>query len=71
MVMLDIPFSPDKTTHWVIRVPNIGLQTFPSRDAALKFAMDFAKRQSALVYISVEGADGRWRLFDADLQTIA
>jgi hypothetical protein len=74
MVLLDIPFQPDATACWRISVPGEGLRIFADRPAALRFAMDLAKKQDEtmghVTYISLEGADGRWRLFDANFRTV-
>jgi len=74
MVLLDIPFQPDATACWRISVPGEDVRLFASRHAALRFAMDLARKQDetagSVTYISLEGADGRWRLFDANFRTV-
>jgi len=69
--VFDIPFRvPDNV--WTIALPSGEQQTFPTRHDAVRFAARQASRFTAVdgsrVYLSIEGEDGVWRLFGADLK---
>ncbi|WP_158880895.1 DUF2188 domain-containing protein [Rhodanobacter sp. L36] len=71
MKLIEIPFRPDATRGWTVPVPGDGEKRFGSREQALAFAVNLAKVQRTKAvdesYLCVEGADGQWRLFTADL----
>jgi hypothetical protein len=69
--LIEIPFRPDRDHGWTIPIPGDGEKQFCSRDDAMEFALNLAKgtraTKDADSYLCVEGADGQWRLFTADL----
>jgi hypothetical protein len=75
MLLFDIAFAPNQTRCWDVHVPGDGQQSFASREAAIKYAMEQARNRtlqgSTDAFISIEGADGKWRIFDADFKPVA
>ncbi len=72
MVTFKIPFEAERDAIWRVLVGcHADRQTFSSRLAAIRFAMQRAAsvarttREEARVVI--EGADGHWRRFDASM----
>lgn len=74
MTIFDIPYDPNADQRWTLPVPGDGERAFESRDAAMKFAMEIARKQEdngdGATYICVEGGDRRWRLFDRDFKSV-
>jgi hypothetical protein len=67
MIIYDIPYSPIPAGAFVVNSSHDGAQKFPSRTDALRFAIEAALRagdRGEVATINIEGADGRWRLFD-------
>ncbi|MEO7050983.1 MAG: DUF2188 domain-containing protein [Rhodanobacter sp.] len=71
MNLIEIPFAPDASHGWTIPIPGDGEKQFSSRENALAFARtlsrDVEMQSGNRSYLCVEGADGKWRLFTADL----
>ncbi|MEO6799771.1 MAG: hypothetical protein ABI178_07535 [Rhodanobacter sp.] len=74
MDMIEIPYRAEGTKGWTIPIPGDGERQFASREEAMAFALTLAKEQSVATakpsYLCVEGGDGRWRLFTADLMPV-
>lgn len=74
MKIFDIPLHADRPNGWVVPIPGDGEETFGSRNDAIGYAMVLARKQEARrdepSFVCVEGADGRWRLFDSNMQAI-
>lgn len=72
MEFIEIPYSPRGPEGWTIPIPGDGERQFASRDDAMAFALTLAQKHAVVTakpsYLCVEGGDGRWRLFTADLQ---
>lgn len=71
MFFHDVPFDGDPTGVWVLEAMNGFARRFTSRFAALAFATDDAAQRTRAgdaVIIRVEGADGVWRAFDAQIK---
>lgn len=72
MLVFDIPFRPPHNDAWMIALPTGEQHVFPTRHDAVKFAARQAARftscDGARAYLSIEGEDGVWRLFGADLK---
>jgi hypothetical protein len=70
MLVFDIPFQPPDGT-WRIETPSGHGQSFQGRHQAVQFAAREAARlalSTGGAYLSIEGEDGRWRLFGPDLK---
>lgn len=71
MALFEIPYNSDEDDSWKIPIPGDGCQQFRSRDEALAFALKLTKERQSMEdgsnYLCVEGGDGIWRLFTADL----
>lgn len=70
MVTFKIPFEAEHDAVWRVLVGNDpACQTFPTRLAAIRFAMQraasLAQASREETRIVIEGADGHWRRFDA------
>jgi hypothetical protein len=74
MKVFDIPLDADSSHGWIVPIPGDGEETFESREAAIGFAAELAHKQLAAYeepsFVCVEGADGRWRLFDANMKPV-
>lgn len=71
MFFHDVPFEGSPVGAWVLNMQDGLVRCFRSRHAALAFASDDAAEQErcgAKVAIRVEGADGVWRTFDAQMK---
>lgn len=72
MEMIEVPYSAEGTQGWTIPIPGDGERQFASRGDALEFALMLVKKHPTNTaeqdYLCVEGGDGRWRLFTADLK---
>jgi len=67
MIFFDIPYSPAQMGTWSVDVSNDGSPEFNSRHEALRFAVSSALRAQQwgeTSLITIEGVDGRWRMFD-------
>jgi hypothetical protein len=74
MVIYDVPYQPVPDGNWTVKASDDGQKAFPTRNDALRFAIDAAldaHRHGDDAAISIEGADGRWRLFDERAKGIA
>jgi hypothetical protein len=75
MKVFDIPYSPDAAAAWCIPIPGDGEKHFDQRADALEFARTLTRKLEqggdGPNFICVEGADGRWRLFDSDFKPAA
>lgn len=71
MALIEIPYDSEGAGGWKIPIPGVGCRQFSSREAALTFALKLAKEGRSTTaqpsYLCVEGGDGKWRLFTADL----
>jgi len=72
LLVFDIPFRVSDNETWTIALPTGEQHAFPTRHDAVKFAARQAARLtspgSRQAYLSIEGEDGVWRLFGADLK---
>jgi len=67
MIIFDIPFAPLRHGGWSVGACNNGRSKFKSRIDALRFAINAAlevQQQGDDALITIEGVDGRWRMFD-------
>lgn len=67
-LLLDVPFHPGPDGFTVLLGED--RHDFSTRLKAMKFAMDLARThvlRGGAAFVSVEGADGQWRLFKPDL----
>ncbi len=67
MVTYDVPYQPVPDGHWAVKSSADGQRRFLTRTDALRFAMGAAldaRQHGDTAAIAIEGADGRWRLFD-------
>lgn len=78
MEFIEVPYSAEGPKGWTIPIPGDGERRFASRDDAMGFALTLVKASPENgengvepSYLCVEGGDGRWRLFTADLQPAA
>ena len=74
MIIFDIPYAPSRQGEWSVEVSNEGHSEFKSRKDALRFAVRSAVRaqqQGDDTRITIEGGDGRWRLFDHHAKGVA
>ncbi|HVI55309.1 MAG TPA: hypothetical protein VM621_09680 [Luteibacter sp.] len=62
----EIPYHPDESHSWPLRVDGVVLSRFDSRFEALRSAVNRASAEGGDVSIGVEGADGIWRPFGSD-----
>jgi Uncharacterized protein conserved in bacteria (DUF2188) len=71
MELIEIPYNPDEAHNWKIPIPGDGCQKFSTREEAMAFALQLAKKivskSAEPSYLCVEGGDGQWRLFTPDL----
>ncbi|UPG88277.1 DUF2188 domain-containing protein [Luteibacter aegosomaticola] len=70
MLVFDIPLHPPDDT-WHVSHPNGSCLTFGARHAAVTFAAKLAARFDGTkggAYLSIEGEDGKWRLFTPELK---
>lgn len=74
MLIIDIPFAPDRGARWTIAIGRELRRSFASRTDAVQFAADEAERihriENRSVVINIEGADGLWRPFRTSLESI-
>jgi hypothetical protein len=74
MLIIDIPFAPDRGAHWTIAIGGKHRRSFATRKDAVQFAADEAERihriENRSVVINIEGADGLWRPFRTSLESI-
>jgi hypothetical protein len=72
MFVFDIPFRPQQDETWAVTHPAGSCHRFCARHDAVRFAAKEAARLAGLegkkVLLSIEGEDGRWRLFGPDLK---
>jgi hypothetical protein len=72
MFVFDIPFRAPHAKAWTIDLPSGEHHVFQTRHDAVRFAARqasrFASSEGSRAYISIEGEDGVWRLFGADLK---
>jgi hypothetical protein len=71
MLVFDIPLHAPDGGDWVVALQSGETRTFPSRSEAVKFAAKEVMRASAAgiqAYLSIQGDDGKWRLFGPDLK---
>ena len=69
MIVFDIPLLPAHDA-WNVDLPS-GSRRFFTRHEALQFAAAEASRltrSGQCAFLSIEGSDGRWRLFGPDLK---
>jgi hypothetical protein len=74
MVIYDVAYRPVSDGSWTVKASDDGYKEFPTRTDALRFAIDAAldaHRHGDDAAVSVEGADGRWRLFDEHAKGLA
>lgn len=74
MVIYDVPFDPVDSAMWKVSSARCGERRFASREHALSFAMSetraAALREPDGAFVNIEGADGKWRLFDPELKSV-
>jgi uncharacterized protein DUF2188 len=74
MKVVDIRYGAQPEGGWCVPDPADGHEIFPTREAAIAAATSLAKARSFSegepYFICIEGADGRWRLFDANMQAV-
>jgi hypothetical protein len=74
MIILDVPFEPTTDTLWQVAVSDGRLRQFASRESALVFALSEARSRGGQErggsFVNIEGADGKWRLFDPELKSV-
>jgi hypothetical protein len=74
MLIIDIPFAPDRGAHWTIAIGRDRRRSFATRRDAIQFVADEAERiqriENRSVVINIEGADGLWRPFRTSLESI-
>jgi Uncharacterized protein conserved in bacteria (DUF2188) len=74
MLIIDIPFAPDRGAHWTIAIGRESRRVFTTRKDAVQFAAGEAERIQRIehrsVVINIEGADGLWRPFRTSLESI-
>lgn len=66
MMTFDLPYAPDSHDAFLLSINEAPPLRFPSRGAALTYAIRLANQRIAqgLDYaINVEGGDGKWRVF--------
>jgi len=74
MIFFDIPYSPAHKGAWSVDVSNDGHPEFKSRHDALRFAVNSAlnaQHWGEATLITVEGIDGKWRMFDNAAKGVA
>jgi hypothetical protein len=74
MIIFDIPYAPSHHGEWPVRVSNDGHPEFKSRHDALRFAVCSAleaQQRGEETLISLEGVDGKWRMFDHRAKGVA
>jgi hypothetical protein len=74
MIIFDIPYAPSHHGEWPVRVSNDGHPEFKSRQDVLRFAVSAAlkvQQRGEDTLISVEGVDGKWRMFDHRVKGVA
>ncbi|MDQ0011179.1 hypothetical protein J2T07_003389 [Luteibacter jiangsuensis] len=62
----EIPYHPDESHSWAVRLDGEVLSRFDSRFDALLSAMKRAAAEGGDTSIGIEGADGVWRPFGSD-----
>jgi len=74
MLIIDIPFAPDRNAHWTVAIGQERSRSFTTRRDAVQFAAGEAERiyriENRHVVINIEGADGLWRPFRTTLESI-
>ncbi|WP_458071911.1 hypothetical protein [Rhodanobacter sp. BL-MT-08] len=73
MITFKIPFEAERDALWRVLVgDDPDRQTFSSRLAAMRFAMQraasLARTSRGEARVFIEGADGHWRRFDATMK---
>ncbi|MGY3230889.1 hypothetical protein ACVWWJ_002373 [Luteibacter sp. HA06] len=72
MLVFDIPFHPPDDENWTVDLPCGEQRAFDARHDAVRFAAREAARLKSTegleTYLSLEGEDGKWRLFGPDLK---
>ncbi|HET6432193.1 hypothetical protein [Dyella sp.] len=74
LVVLQVPFERRVDGSWVVNVRHGEDRHFRTRVAGLAFAVEEARRLSRRdvpAIVSVEGADGHWRVFDTGMKHFA
>lgn len=64
----EVPYLPDASEAWAVRTHGCVIERFNSRFEALRAAVDRASADGGDTAIAVEGADGIWRPFGADIK---
>jgi hypothetical protein len=62
----EIPYHPDESHSWPVRLDGKVLSRFDSRFDALLSAVNRAAAEGGDASIGIEGADGVWRPFGSD-----
>lgn len=72
MLIFDIPYHAQNDGTWAVDKPGGARRAFHSRHDAVRFAAKEASgmsgRRNETALLSIEGDDGRWRLFGPDLK---
>lgn len=64
----EVPYLPDASGAWTVRTHGRVMERFDSRFEALRAAVARASGDGGDTAIAVEGADGIWRPFGADIK---
>ena len=74
MIIFDIPYAPEPSGGWLVQASNHLRAEFRSRTDALRYAIDAALHEELRgdrSAINIEGADGRWRMFDPNAKGLS
>ncbi len=74
MIIFDIPYAPEPSGGWIVHASNDLHAEFRSRTDALRYAIDAAlheEQRGDTSAINIEGADGRWRMFDPNAKGLS
>jgi hypothetical protein len=74
MVIYDVAYAPVQDGNWTVKASDDGFKEFSTRNDALRFAIDaalVARKHGDDAAVSIEGADGRWRMFDERAKGLA
>lgn len=64
----EVPYHPEGGVAWAVRISGRVIERFASRFEALRAAVNRASAEGGDTAIAVEGADGLWRPFGADIK---
>jgi hypothetical protein len=67
MIIFDVPYAPVHPGVWSVDASDDDHCEFESRQDAVRFAVRAARtsqQEGRTAFVSIEGIDGHWRLFD-------